>query len=983
MLRRGTIPCRTTTHDGEVSTVLTSPIANREQLAEAIAQAKADSTGKSKWYVMRIAKAMRLENDLPPEWQTDAEKIAAVRRAPDPRERTVAESLARETADAVDSASPGDDVLAIAASASAQAMRNGDHDEFLQNFGAAIDELVKRDRLYGEDAAAIVAAARKVASAEGVRRYNKPIGTPLGEGGAATSIAKSASSVATLQGMPNSVKAGTKIVTKNADGTTSSRTLLHTEDDGDAVVLHATDSAGVIHKTRVPKNARIDTETEESNSSQWKSQSEKLAARRESLRKRMEARRSVVAAGFRKVRSLEGVRRYKLPIGTPLDGTHGDDAAKSVARIGDDKKSGTSTPAKVSLKPGESVYLTGPNKGKVVPSGSTTSTPAAKPAAKPASKPDRPKNWTAAYSPGSRMHQIDTKVAEHLAKELETTGYLSDHTEDTRLKQLDKLHGTNRYGEAKAKHAAKKAAQSASKTSSNDSSESKPAPRFKEEDVIADYIDAVKKNRKLREEGGSITQAQRARAEIDSLRKYMQEHKIDVPTVPRDAPPVAGADKRPDIAGVSPGEVRKATSVPIAGGDRKVAADPGRGAAHAADEYRPTPLKNNGDMELFHGGLPAGTTIEGVDVNRSGDQQRKRRRSFGGFYLTDESSRDWSDQYAKARGGTMHGFKISKNARIGEISDMGGSSNIDRISEEQRAHMAKSFDVIKGKDLLGRTQYLLLNRDVVEEVTETNVNDPSAKPIKTSPKTAAKAAEAVEAESAKPDAATPAPAAAKSVKPDSATSTPKSFVSGQQKILGKVNLSAKGQDPERFQPKTTLGDGHTQKVGDRVMHSDGRVGTVEQTYQTHTAVKWDGDGKKQTVVNTKLNNAGGSSSASATPAKATPAKATPAVKDYSSDYSGMTADQIDNQIGDLRASRIRATTPAKKREIDDRIAAAVAAKKTAATSVNKSRQQKRDDIDDQIGNLRTKRRSAKTASERAAIDRQIASLETQRRSGKA
>lgn len=174
----------------------------------------------------------------------------------------------------------------------------------------------------------------------------------------------------------------------------------------------------------------------------------------------------------------------------------------------------------------------------------------------------------------------------------------------------------------------------------------------------------------------------------------------------------------------------------------------GRGAAGAADEYQPDPIENTGDVVLHHGGLPAGTTMDDIDVNRRGSQQGKRRRSFGGFYLTDDSSLSWSETYAAGRGGTMHAFKISPDARIGEISDLGGKSNIDRISEEQREHMAKSFDVIKGKDLLGRTQYLLLNKSVVEEVRETNINDRDSAPVITRPgeKAASKVSEAEKAE---------------------------------------------------------------------------------------------------------------------------------------------------------------------------------------------------------------------------------------------
>lgn len=129
--------------------------------------------------------------------------------------------------------------------------------------------------------------------------------------------------------------------------------------------------------------------------------------------------------------------------------------------------------------------------------------------------------------------------------------------------------------------------------------------------------------------------------------------------------------------------------------------------------------KADGDTVLYHGGLPDGTTLDDIDLNRNGTQQNRRGRSYGGFYLTDESSKDWSNSYASQRNGVMHGFAIDKNARI----DDRGDQQIDRLSAEDRAEAAKTADVIKGKDLLGRTQYVLLNKDVVKGVGETNIND--------------------------------------------------------------------------------------------------------------------------------------------------------------------------------------------------------------------------------------------------------------------
>ena len=114
---------------------------------------------------------------------------------------------------------------------------------------------------------------------------------------------------------------------------------------------------------------------------------------------------------------------------------------------------------------------------------------------------------------------------------------------------------------------------------------------------------------------------------------------------------------------------------------------------------------------LYHGGLAPETTLEQIDLERLGTQQNKRERSYGGFYLDDESSRKRAERYASMRNGILHGFVISAEARMLDTGVM-----IDRLSEKERREYAKSYDVIKGKDVLGKSQYVLLNKGVIREM---------------------------------------------------------------------------------------------------------------------------------------------------------------------------------------------------------------------------------------------------------------------------
>ncbi len=120
--------------------------------------------------------------------------------------------------------------------------------------------------------------------------------------------------------------------------------------------------------------------------------------------------------------------------------------------------------------------------------------------------------------------------------------------------------------------------------------------------------------------------------------------------------------------------------------------------------------EEEGGVILYHGGLPDDITIEKIDLDRLGSQQNKKGRTYGGFYLTNESSRSWTETYAEGRNGNIHSFLIADSSRIIEIQD----GNIDRLSQKQRKELAEKYDLVKGNDVLGRVQYVLLNKEVVK-----------------------------------------------------------------------------------------------------------------------------------------------------------------------------------------------------------------------------------------------------------------------------
>ncbi len=146
-------------------------------------------------------------------------------------------------------------------------------------------------------------------------------------------------------------------------------------------------------------------------------------------------------------------------------------------------------------------------------------------------------------------------------------------------------------------------------------------------------------------------------------------------------------------------------------------------------------LRGNSGFLLYHGGLDvtqAGETT--INLDKLGSQQNKRNKTYGGFYLTDGSAVvgfgegekiDWAEQYARQRNGNLHAFLISSDAKVldcrSQLSDedaaiLENTRNLDRLSNEQRKALSEKYDLIVGCDLLRRTQYVLLNAEVITAV---------------------------------------------------------------------------------------------------------------------------------------------------------------------------------------------------------------------------------------------------------------------------
>lgn len=127
---------------------------------------------------------------------------------------------------------------------------------------------------------------------------------------------------------------------------------------------------------------------------------------------------------------------------------------------------------------------------------------------------------------------------------------------------------------------------------------------------------------------------------------------------------------------------------------------------NGAEPYTP---KNT--ISLWHGGLEFDFNIDQLDVTRLAQKQQKKGRTYAGFYLYDETSKKGAESYSSQTGKGLHRFEVDKNSKILELN------SIERVTRKQlREYKEQGYDLLKSKDVRGRVEYILLNKDIVKDV---------------------------------------------------------------------------------------------------------------------------------------------------------------------------------------------------------------------------------------------------------------------------
>lgn len=121
--------------------------------------------------------------------------------------------------------------------------------------------------------------------------------------------------------------------------------------------------------------------------------------------------------------------------------------------------------------------------------------------------------------------------------------------------------------------------------------------------------------------------------------------------------------------------------------------------------------------KLYHGGRE-GLTIDDVEIVREpgATKQGRKGRVYGGFYAT--ANPDEAAHYASmaGEGNTVYEVQLRPDAVVETIEN-----DISRISPQKiDEYRARGIDVVVGKDVRGRTEHVVVNKDVVTGLKDVN-----------------------------------------------------------------------------------------------------------------------------------------------------------------------------------------------------------------------------------------------------------------------
>ena len=130
----------------------------------------------------------------------------------------------------------------------------------------------------------------------------------------------------------------------------------------------------------------------------------------------------------------------------------------------------------------------------------------------------------------------------------------------------------------------------------------------------------------------------------------------------------------------------------------------------AAQEAAPAPI-------LYHGGR-SGLTLDDLQIVREpgATKQGRKGRVYGGFYATENESEAIVYANMAGEGNTVYEVQLRPDAVVENIE-----GDITRLSPQKiDEYRARGVDVVVGKDVRGRTEHVVINKDAVTGLVDTN-----------------------------------------------------------------------------------------------------------------------------------------------------------------------------------------------------------------------------------------------------------------------
>lgn len=151
---------------------------------------------------------------------------------------------------------------------------------------------------------------------------------------------------------------------------------------------------------------------------------------------------------------------------------------------------------------------------------------------------------------------------------------------------------------------------------------------------------------------------------------------------------------------------------------------PALGAAQRATRLGPTgsvtaalsaDLRPQAPVTLYHSSDNPNLTLEDIEIVREGARQGRRGRATAGFYTSPDAD------YAARYGGNTYEVELQPWANI---QDASSAEELMRITPERRQeYLERGVDVLRGTDIRGLPETVILNRDAISQFRGATPND--------------------------------------------------------------------------------------------------------------------------------------------------------------------------------------------------------------------------------------------------------------------